>query len=83
MKTIKVSKQSRTINALLKRARHENVILRSAEGAEFILAELADFNREIELTRENKQLMKLLEQRAKQKATVSLDDAKRILGIDK
>ena len=83
MRTIKVSRQSRTVNALLKRARHENVILRSAEGSEFLLAELDDFNREIELTRENMHLMKLLEQRAKQKATVSLGEAKKILGIDK
>ena len=83
MKTIKVSKQSRSVNALLKRARRENVILRSAEGTEFILAEIDDFNREIELTRQNKPLMKLLEGRAKQTARVSLDEAKKILGIDK
>ena len=83
MRTIKVSRQSRTVNALLKRARRENVILRSPEGTEFILAELDDFNREIELTRENKNLMNLLEGRAKHKATVSLGEAKRILGIDK
>ena len=81
MKTIKVSKQSRTLNALLKRARSENVILRSAEGQEFILAEIDDFNREIELTRQNKQLMKLLESRAKQKTTVSLDETKRRLDL--
>ena len=81
MKTIKVSKQAKTINALLKRARQENVILRSAEGDEFLLAEIDDFDREIELTRENKQLMKLLDGRAKQKATVSLEEAKRRLGI--
>ena len=82
MKTIKVSKQAKTINALLKRARQENVILRSAEGDEFLLAEIDDFDREIELTRENKQLMKLLDGRAKQKATVSLEEAKRRLGIE-
>lgn len=81
MKTIKVSKQSRALNALLKRARSENVILRSAEGKEFILAEIDDFNREIELTRQNKQLMKLLESRAKQKTTVSLDETKRRLDL--
>jgi hypothetical protein len=82
VKTIKVSKQSKTLNALLKRAREENVILRSAEGDEFILAEIDDFNREIELTRDNKQLMRLLERRAKQKATVSLEEVKRRLGIE-
>ena len=79
MKTIRVSKQARSLNALLKRAHHENVILRSADGDEFILAEIDDFSREIELTRQNKQLMKLLESRAKKKATASLQDAKRQL----
>lgn len=82
MKTIKVSKQSKTLNALLKRARHENVILRSAEGDEFILAEIDDFTREIELARQNKQLMKLLEARATKKATISVEEAKRRLGLD-
>ena len=81
MKTIKVSKQAKTLNAVLKRARKENVILRSPEGDEFILAEIDDFNREIELTRQNKQLIKLLESRARQKATVSLVETKRRLGL--
>ena len=81
MKTIKVSRQARTVNALLKRARRENVVLRSPEGDEFILAEIDDFNREIELTRQNKQLMKLLESRAKQKIALSLEEAKQRLGL--
>ena len=81
MKTIKVSKQARTLIALLKRARNENVILRSPEGDEFILAEIDDFSREIELTRQNKQLMKLLESRAKEKATISLEETKRRLDL--
>ena len=81
MKTIKVSKQAKTLNALLNRARNENVILRSAEGNEFILAEIDDFNREIELTRQNKQLMKLLESRAREKAAISLEETKRQLDL--
>ena len=81
MKTIKVSRQARTLNALLKRARRENVILRSPEGDEFILAEIDDFNREVELTRQNKRLMKLLESRAKQKITLSLEETKERLGL--
>jgi len=83
MKTIKVSKQSKSLNALLKRARQGNVILRSAEGDEFILAEIDDFNREIKLTRKNKQLMRLLDLRARQKARDSLLEAKKQLGIEK
>ena len=63
MKTIRISKQAKTVNALLKKARQEGVILRAPDGNEFILAEIDDFNREIELTRENKRLMKLLDSR--------------------
>ena len=82
MKTIKVSKQAKTVNALLKKARQQGVILRAPDGNEFILAEIDDFNREIELTRNNKRLMKLLNNRAKRKAAVSLEEAKRRLGIE-
>ena len=81
MKTIKVSRQARSVNALLQRARRENVILRSADGNEFILAELDDFSREIELARQNKPLMKLLASRARRKATISLEEAKQQLDI--
>jgi len=82
MKTIKVSRRARGINELLKKARKENVILRSPEGEEFILAEIDDFNREIELTRHNQALMKLLDSRRMQRETVSLDQARAILGLD-
>ena len=81
MKTIPVSKRSREINVLLKRARRENVILRSADGGEFLLAELDDFDREIELIRGNKALLKLLDERARQSQTLSIRTAKTRLGI--
>ena len=44
------------------------MILRAPDGDEFILAGIDDFNREIELTRENKRFMRLLDSRGKQKA---------------
>ena len=81
MKTIPVSKRSRGINVLLKRARRENVILRSADGGEFLLAELDDFDREIELTRGNKALMRLLDARARQSQALSLGTVKAQLGV--
>jgi hypothetical protein len=82
VKTIKISKQARSVNALLKKAKQESVILRAPDGDEFILAEIDDFNREIELTRENKRLMKLLDSRAQNKATVSLEEAKKRLRLE-
>ncbi len=82
MKTVTISKRSKGINALLKQARRQNLILRSPEGHEFILAELDDFDREVELTRQNKQLTEMLNQRAKRAKTVSLKEAKAQLGLD-
>jgi hypothetical protein len=54
MKTVNVSTKSKTVTTLLKKAKKGGLILRSPEGNEFILAEIDDFNREIELTRQNK-----------------------------
>lgn len=83
MRTVTVSPRARSINALLKRARRENVILRSPEGDEFILAEVDDFNREIELARQNRALMEFLEKRARQTETVSFEEAEALLGLTK
>ena len=79
MKTITISRRARSVHALLKRARRGNVILRSPEGEEFILAEVGDFNREIELTRQNRAVMKFLDARARQTETVSFEDVKSLL----
>jgi hypothetical protein len=82
MKTVKVSKQSRALRSLLKSARRESLILRSPEGQEFILAEIDDFNREIELTRGNSSLIRFLASRAKQRAAFSIEEARRQLNIE-
>lgn len=68
---------------LLRRARRENVILRSPEGQEFILAEVGDFNREIELARQNRTLMEFLDSRGRQTETVSSDEARSLLGLSR
>lgn len=81
MKTVAVSKKAKGINELLKRARQESIIVRSADGTEFILAEIDDFNREIELTRQNRKLMRFLERRAKQAKTIPLEEVKVQLGL--
>ena len=79
MKTIPVSKRSRGINVLLKRARRENVILQAADGGTFLLAELDDFDREIELARGNKALMRLLDARSRQSQAFPLERSRRTL----
>ncbi len=81
MRTVKISTRSRVLSALIKLASRENLILRTPDGREFILAELDDFNREIELTRQNKALMDELDRRAGQDKTYTLNEAKSKLGL--
>ncbi len=82
MKTVHVSSRSRVLNGLLRQAGEENLVLRAPDGREFVLAEIDDFSREIELTRENKKLMAFLDRRGREAATVPLAEARRRLGCD-
>lgn len=81
MKVIDISLDSVSLATLLTEARHENLILRSPDGVEFILAEINDFEREIELTRQNREFMALLDERGKQTKTVSAAEARARLGL--
>ena len=77
MKTVTVPARSKTLNDLLKKARHANVLLRSENGEQFVLAKVSsvqsfyvgdsdDFDEEIKLTRTNKKLMRFLDKRGEQ-----------------
>ena len=77
MKTVTVSTRSKTLNDLLAKARHANVLVRSESGEQFVLAKVssaqafdvgdsADFDEEIERTRANKSLMRFLDRRGQQ-----------------
>ena len=81
MRTIEISARAKSVNALLKQAQHTNLILRTADGFEFILAGIDDFNREIELTRKNKKLMAFLDSRARETKTISSADVRIRLGL--
>jgi hypothetical protein len=81
MKTIKVSAREKSLQALLRRASRENLVLRAPDGREFIVAELDDFDREIELTRQNKEFMRLLDERGREKATISAAEARARLDV--
>jgi len=74
MKVITVSPQATEINGLLDQARHEEVLLQSADGSEFLLVAVDDFAQEVLRTRQNERLMALLDERAKQTQTVPLDE---------
>ncbi len=81
MKTVTVPPQAAEINALLEQARDDELLVRTADGSEFLLTAIDEFDQEIARTRQNAKLMALLDERAKQPQTIPLDDVKRQLGL--
>ncbi len=81
MKTIAISINDNILISLLQQALQGSLILQDPEGREFILAEIDDFDREIELTRKNKNLMKVLDERGRQTKTIKFEDAKIQMGL--
>jgi hypothetical protein len=81
MKKIVVPETQSEINALLDDAREGEVLLQTSDGAEFILIPIDDFDDEIARTRQNKKLMALLDERARETETIPWEEAKRELGL--
>jgi hypothetical protein len=81
MKTIHLPEVSPAVALLLDQARDDDLILRLADGSEFLVVAIDDFDHEIARTRKNPKLMALLEARAKQTATIPLDEVKKRLGL--
>jgi hypothetical protein len=81
MKTVNLSNLTNELTALLDQANDEDLVVRLADGREFLLSAVDDFDIEIAQTRQNDKLMALLEERARQTRTVPLDEVKRHLGI--
>jgi hypothetical protein len=81
MKIIEVSENILNINEILNSAGTENIILKISDGREFILAEIDSFDRELELTRQNEELMDFLDRRSEEGETYTLEEVKQQLGI--
>jgi energy-converting hydrogenase A subunit M len=63
MKTVDLTTQLATLEEVLSLADQENVVLRTKEGREYVVAEPDDFDRELEPVRQNEELMELLARR--------------------
>jgi hypothetical protein len=81
MKTVQIGATPPTLEDLLKLADGENVILKTNDGREYVLAEVEDFDREISLMRQNEALMQLLDERSQEKTSNSPSEARRKLGL--
>jgi len=81
MKTIELAGSSLNLEGALDLATHNNIILKATDGREFVLAEIGNFDQEIELTRKNPELMKLLDQHSKDKGVLTIRQAREQLGL--
>jgi len=83
MKTIAAANVT-TFSELLDLAEDETVLVTTPDGREFIVAEIDDFDEEIEAVSQSRELMELLAERSKEKAKggSSLAEVKKRLGLD-
>ncbi len=81
MKTVELTTIAPYLAELLDLAGAENIILKTPEGREFVLAEVGDFDTEIALVRQNEELMALLEERSREKKTYTLQQVREQLGL--
>jgi hypothetical protein len=82
MKTVDLPQAPLAVTELLEQARQDDLIVRLADGSEFLLVAIDEFDREIARSRNNPKLMALLEARARQSSTLPFDEVKRKLGLD-
>jgi hypothetical protein len=81
MKLIDLTHTARDVASLLDEARQDDLVVRLADGSEFLLIALDEFDQEIAKSRANPRLMALLEARAAQTSTSSLHEVKERLQL--
>ncbi len=76
MKAINVSRTSPTLREVLELAGEDNVLLRTSEGRQYVLAEIDDFAEEVAKVRKNKAITQLLGKRSKEAAPFTLSQVR-------
>lgn len=93
MKIVTIPAEEKMLNELISQARQGGLILETAEGQRVVLVSLErwegfevgsgdDFEREVELTQQNEELLKLLVERRNQAERTSLAEVKEQLGLE-
>ena len=81
MKIIELITIAPALAELLDLASEGTLILKTAEGREFVLAEVDDLDTEIAQVRQNEELMALLAERSREKKTYTLQQVREQLGL--
>jgi hypothetical protein len=80
MTTVQLKSVPPELQTLLSQAQTDALVVRTPDGAEFLLTTVDEFDLEVVRTRANEELMTFLEQRAREPATVTLEDIRQRLG---
>ena len=80
MKTIEVSPPT-DVQVILAQAREEDILVKTPDGAEFLVSAVDEFGHEVARTRQNAKLMELLDRRAQQPTSARLEEVKVTLGL--
>lgn len=81
MKIVELTTIAPALAELLDLASEDTLILKTAEGREFVLAEVDDLDTEIAQIRQNEELMALLAERSREKKTYTLQQVREQLGL--
>ena len=76
MKAIDLSTASPTLTEVLELAGEDNVVLRTPEGRQYVLAEIDDFAEEVARVGRNEPLMRLLRERSREANPVTLSQVR-------
>jgi hypothetical protein len=79
MKTIDLAQQKLDVAQLLDLARQGPVLLLTAEGEEFCVAEADDFEKEVETLRNSRAFQQFLDERSQDKRTIPLEELEKAL----
>jgi hypothetical protein len=81
MKVIELVNGSPSLDEAIDLAKQELVVLRKPDGSVFALSEVDDFAVEVELLKNNAELMSFLRQQSEEKATISLEELRQELAL--
>jgi hypothetical protein len=81
LKIVELTTIAPALAELLDLASEDTLILKTAEGREFVLAEVDDLDTEIAQVRQNEELMALLAERSREKKTYTLQQVREQLGL--
>ena len=74
MRTIDLEKEPLDLEAAIKLASQEPVLIVTLEGKEFCLAEADDFEREVEILRSSQEFQRFLDKRAASTTRIPLEE---------